>query len=283
VPFETINNNPDYIRYASFLRGANPLGAYLLIPFSVITVFLVRGRRDLRFVALWAATIAMLFFSYSRAAWLGGIVVFIVIIPLTGLRSPRVRRGLFLGLPLVIISLSVLAIALHHNARFQNTFLHTQNHSRVAATSDAGHASATKAGFLDLVHHPLGSGPGTAGPASVYNNHPARIAENYFIQVGQEVGWLGLAIFLLINCGVGYLLWVRRDDPLALALFASLLGLSIVNFLSHGWADDTLAYVWWGLAGIAVSIMPEAISVPEALLPVRKSRQKQTPRAAAKG
>jgi len=36
-------------------------------------------------------------------------------------------------------------------------------------------------------------------------------------------------------------------------LLASLIGLIFVNLVSHAWADDTLAYVWWGLAGIALS------------------------------
>jgi hypothetical protein len=37
-----------------------------------------------------------------------------------------------------------------------------------------------------------------------------------------------------------------------LSLLASLIGISFVNLLSHAWADDTLAYLWWGLAGIAI-------------------------------
>jgi len=105
----------------------------------------------------------------------------------------------------------------------------------------------------------LGDGPGTAGPASYYNQgHPVRIAENYFVQVGQETGWLGLALFLLINVGVAALLYVKRDDPLALSLFASLIGLTLINLFSHAWADDTLAYVWWGLAGVALAPLPRA-------------------------
>ena len=63
-------------------------------------------------------------------------------------------------------------------------------------------------------------------------------------------------MFVLINAGVGYLLWLRRADPLALTLFASLIGLTLVNMLSHAWADDTLAYVWWGLAGVAMASVP---------------------------
>ena len=63
---------------------------------------------------------------------------------------------------------------------------------------------------------------------------------------------IGLALFLLINVGVGYLLWLRRDDPLALGLFASLIGISFVCLLSHAWSDDTVSYIWWGLAGMAM-------------------------------
>ena len=46
--FETINNNPEYVRIASTLRGANPLGAYLLIPISLLTVLLIRNGRNWR-------------------------------------------------------------------------------------------------------------------------------------------------------------------------------------------------------------------------------------------
>ena len=46
--FETINNNHDYVRIASTLRGANPLGAYLLIPISLLSVLLIRNGRNWR-------------------------------------------------------------------------------------------------------------------------------------------------------------------------------------------------------------------------------------------
>jgi hypothetical protein len=43
------------------------------------------------------------------------------------------------------------------------------------------------------------------------------------------------------------------QSRLALVLFASLIGITVVNLLSHAWTDDTLAYVWWGFAGIALA------------------------------
>ena len=64
-------------------------------------------------------------------------------------------------------------------------------------------------------------------------------------------------MFSVIIGGVAYLLWSHRSDPLALSLFASLIGLTVINLLSHAWADDTLAYLWWGFAGVAMA--PRAI------------------------
>ena len=104
-----------------------------------------------------------------------------------------------------------------------------------------------------MLREPLGQGPGTAGPASFRNDNPARISENYFIQIGQEVGILGLLLFVAINIGIARELWVRRDQLLSLVLLTSLAGLTLVNLISHAWADDTLGLIFWGLAGIAIA------------------------------
>jgi hypothetical protein len=34
---------------------------------------------------------------------------------------------------------------------------------------------------------------------------------------------------------------------------ASLIGISVINLVSHAWMDDTLSLLWWGLAGIALA------------------------------
>jgi uncharacterized membrane protein len=36
-------------------------------------------------------------------------------------------------------------------------------------------------------------------------------------------------------------------------LFAIFAGLTFVNVLSYAWADVTLAYLWWGLAAVALA------------------------------
>ncbi len=260
-PVETINHNQHYVRFFSTLRGANPLGAYLVIPISLVAVRLTRGRRNWRQGLFLAAALVVLFFTFSRSAWVGAALSLVTVLFLGRLSRRSQRIGLAAAAALLIIG-GGLAIGLRHDVNFENFVLHTQTNSAVPTTSDQGHLSALRKGLSDLRRQPLGDGPGAAGPASVYNDHPARIAENYYIQIGQEVGWLGLAMFILINLGVGYLLFLRRDDPLALSLFASLIGITFINMLSHAWTDDTLAYVWWGLAGIAMVQVPKPQDEP---------------------
>ena len=262
-PFETINHNNQYFRIESTLRGANPLGAYLLVPISLLMVLLASAKRSWRNILLFIGSLIVLLYTFSRSAWVGA-VLSIATILLIKIRSKKIKQYIAVGAACVLVVSVGLYISFRHNTRFQNFVFHTQTNSAVKSTSDQGHTSALKNGLHDVIHNPLGNGPGSAGPASVYNTgHPTRIAENFYVQIGQEAGWLGLLLFILINVGVGYLLWLRRSDPLALCLFASLIGLSFINMLSHSWADDTIAYLWWGLAGIAMAPLPKSVSENE--------------------
>lgn len=252
----TVNSDTDYYRVFSTLRGANPLGAYLLIPISILTVSLVAAKRNWRQAAFLAAALLVLALTYSRSAMIGAVLTIGTILFLS-LRSRRAQQMALAAVGALAIVGAVLVLAFQNNPHFQNFVFHTEDDSKVAVSSNQDHVSALQRSLKDIKHEPLGRGPGTAGPASVYNDDkPVRIAENYYAQIGQETGLIGLALFLLILAGVGHLLWLRRASPLALALLASLIGLSFVNLLWHAWTDDTIAYVWWGLAGIAVALPP---------------------------
>ncbi|MGH7157092.1 MAG: O-antigen ligase family protein [Candidatus Saccharimonadales bacterium] len=252
-PYETINHNVQHIRVASTTRGANPLGAYLLVPISALAVLLIKEksrRRDKTILGL--GLLLALGFSFSRSAWIGAILAIIIAVWLS-LRSARIKRLAWQAAVVVVVIAGIATATLHNNHTFQDVFLHTDSASTAAESSNQGHSAAFKSAAKDIIHQPLGGGVGSAGPQSVYNNRPGRIAENYFLQIGQETGVLGMILFIAICVNVGLMLYQRRADPLALALLASLIGLSLVNFLSHAWEDDTLAYVWWGLAGLALA------------------------------
>lgn len=260
APIETINQNSHYIRVQSTLRGANPLGVYLVIVLSAVLAFYAWSWRRIEGLAYSALvlTLIALYATGSRSAWIGAVFTLGVIVWLR--LSARRARLILGGFALAIVVGGALGyLLLKNNASVQNELLHTQTNSAVKVTSNGAHLSAARQGLNDVLHQPLGDGPGTAGPASVYNGvRPARIAENYYIQIAQEVGWAGLALLLAIFVLVALELYeLAGTSPLALTMFASFIGIGFVSMLSHAWTDDTLAYVWWGLAGIALARQPK--------------------------
>lgn len=254
APIETINHNNNFIRVGSTLRGANPLGAYLVIVLSALGALFVRGKRKVLCAVFGLVALGALYASGSRSAWIGSILS-LAVIGWLQLKTKRARL-LFGGAAIVVVLVGAGGyLLLKNNVRLQNEILHTQTHSAVRTTSNGAHETALEDGLKDVEHQPFGDGPGTAGPASEYNGkHPARIAEDYYVQIAQEVGWLGLALYLSILVLVALELYALvGTSRLALVAFASFMGIAFVNLLSHAWADDTLAFMWWGIAGIALA------------------------------
>lgn len=250
--YETINNNLEHLRVVSTLRGANPLGAYIILPLSLIVVLLFREKKERRDKIMIGVGLTMaLVFSFSRSAWIGAGMSIGLLVWLQ-LKSKKVRVRALLVASLALVLMAGGAFLLRDSATFENVVLHTEEGSS-NISSNEGHFTAFKGAASDVVRAPLGSGVGTAGPQSVYNNGDVRIAENYYLQIGQEIGVIGMAIFIAIIFLVARMLWDGRADNLSLALFASLVGLSVTNLFLHAWADDTLAYTFWGLAGLALA------------------------------
>jgi hypothetical protein len=249
--YQTIDSNLDYRRLQSTLRGANPLGAYLILVISTLSVYLRQNRKLFGLLGLGA--LVVLFYTYSRSAEIG-VAIALGLLVWWGI-GKKISGRQIIGLLAVLALLAGSGLYTFRNSQsVQDTLFHTSDSSAAPRSSNAERLQSMENGIRDVIHQPLGRGPGTAGPASFRNNNqPPRIAENYFLQIGQEVGVIGMALFIAINLLVAKELWVRRTDQLAKILLASLVAITFVNLLSHAWTDDTLAYLWWGLAGIAVT------------------------------
>jgi hypothetical protein len=265
APIETINNNAEYVRVQSTLRGANPLGAYLGVILAAVASLWALKRRRLWLGGVGLLSLLALVFSFSRSAWIGAVVAVAVAVGLQ-LQTGRAKRAYaVVGLSLALVC-TALFLAFQNQSALQNAVFHTDDESKVSVSSNEARASAITGGLQDALEEPFGRGPGTAGPASVHNtDQEVRLAENYYVQIAQETGWAGLVLFLVILALVAHELYIRRKgSPLAIALLASLVGLCTVNLLSHAWTDDTLAYVWWGLAGVALALPPAAAKAKRA-------------------
>lgn len=275
VPFETVDQKLDYVRIQSTLRGSNPLGAYLVIVLAALAVLLstrrsgedklirVPERQQIAGVVMFSAGVIVLLATYSRSAYLGTAIALLAVAWLVA-GSRTARRRLAVGMAALVLVAGAAGFALRDNDRVQNTFFHTDEKSTSPMSSNEGRIGALQSGIADVAREPFGRGPGTAGPASQHNLQPARIAENYYLQIGQETGWLGLGLFVAINVLVAKRLWRRRDETLPRALLASLAGIAFINLLQHAWTDDTLALLWWGLAGVTLAPMVSVLQSDKA-------------------
>ena len=173
----------DIARMASTFSGPNQFGFYLVAVFAYVftqlgkvftpqtklknlwnklTSILSRKRSSdflssKRFLLTFAfLTGTCLILTFSRSAWLAAFTLGIIFL-LTSLPKQLCKK-FFAGL----LGLGIIA-SLFIGIFFQNTVKQTL----LRAESSGGHYERSKGAFLEVIEHPLGTGIGTAGPASV--------------------------------------------------------------------------------------------------------------------
>lgn len=246
APYMTIDENPQALRAFATLRGPNDFGAFLILP--LVVVFMLVKRMSWKVVAA-AVVAAGVTVSMSRSAWIGAITAVVVLLTLTYgnsvLRSKRFIYGSLLGLfAMIILVFAAVSVPELRLAIFRSS---PTDPSLTEGSTDQ-HLLATLGGLTRVGQNPFGCGPGCAGPASYYGAG-AQISENYYVQIAEEVGVAGLALWLAIAYLIAKRLYEQREDMLARALLASFVGLSVIGLWLHVWSDDPLSLTWWGLTG----------------------------------
>ena len=258
APYLTVDENPDYIRHSSTLRGPNPLGAYTGIVLGLIAALLVRKKLHLQRKSVLWATIAITLCSlvaawinYSRSALVAAVVTILIVLGVTLLHRMSRRAWLVVGAVIVVFT-GNLALAWESNF-VSNVILHENPATGADVSSNDGHLESLNFGLGRLAVQPLGAGIGSTGSATLYDDNPSStIIENQYLYVAHEAGWLGLGLFMAIFAVIMVRLWRARADWLALGAFASGVGMALIGLLLPVWADDTVAIVWWALAATAL-------------------------------
>jgi len=255
VPFFTISNNTYFIRIISTLRGPNELGAYMVFWFPILLILTLKyWKKEAKYrfaaVCMWIASALTLYGSGSRSAYVGCaaslvITTFLVV-------NKNIKREMLIAALVIGVIGSVLLVA-GRNTRFEQvTVFHKDPMVKTATTSNLQHVQSVKDAVTIIKEHPFGLGVGTTNVPSTYGPKGLTV-ENYFLVTMVETGIIGGIIFITICSMLGFELWKDQDDNVAKALFAGLIGVSIVAMLLPAWEDETLSMLLWGLAGIVIS------------------------------
>lgn len=256
-PYQTIDENDDYVRINSTLRGPNPLGAYMVIVLSLVVAVYAGARQ--KFAPHWywllsavgMAALVVLWFSYSRSA----LVAAVAAMGLTALLvyGRYIHKWIWFGVVAAGLLLAGGLVAAKDTHFVSHVLLHEDpNEGGDINSNDMHHLSLT-IGVDRMLEQPLGGGVGSTGSASLFTPNTL-IIENQYLFIAHEVGWLGLALFLILFIGVLWQLWVRRADWLSSAVLASGLGLAAIGMVLPVWVDDTVAITWWALAAVALAV-----------------------------
>jgi hypothetical protein len=285
-------------RIQSTFAGPNQFALWLLLPWSIWLLALLRSlprassdsrcfARDVLLLCNFLLVGAALFLTFSRSAWVAAFVM-------TFISCLRLLQGS--GRRIVLSTFLVVAVG----ATALIAFLASPVLER--GLSNRAHLERVWMGVTEMFRTPLGHGLGSAGPASnrlqdpcvFYEGAPdiswaasrsdlcifvngvqlqplpterlctcPVLTENWYVQVGIELGVLGLLLFLLLIAivlkklvALSYQLSADAMLPapsLQLTAFLAFLGISIAALFLHAWEDSAVAYTVWGMVGIALS------------------------------
>lgn len=256
MPFLTVDQNTDFIRINSTLRGPNPLGAYAMVVLAIVVAYSLRARRGITKPQQWiigvliAGSLIALWASYSRSAAIGAVVAIgIVLLVIYG---KKISKTIWVGLLIGALLVGGGLVAFKDTYFVSNVILHEDPNEGSDFNSNDGHAESFVEGSTRLVKQPLGGGIGSTGSASLLSDNPI-IIENQYLFIAHETGWLGLGLFIASSYLLLSQLWRKRNDWFVLGVFASGIGLATIGLIQPVWVDETVSIIWWGLAGIALA------------------------------
>jgi O-Antigen ligase. len=252
LPYMTIDENPDFVRINSTLRGPNVLGAYGIVVFLIVLASLAtswkrENKKLLVGMGLFLlASLACVWFSYSRAAILGLALGGFVLVLMSVWSDKKWRKRFFIGVTcVVIVGLGTLLLA--RDTDFVRNVVFHDNVEVSHVSSNAEHWGSLKSGVRLLGANPLGLGIGSSGSASQYGGKMV-VVENQFLFVAHELGWVGLVMFVVILVLI-FLRLLRNRDAISMAVLAGGVGLVVIGMVLPVFADETVSMTWFGLAG----------------------------------
>ena len=122
------------------------------------------------------------------------------------------------------------------------------NPSSTSEPSIRSHWTSLRDGADTVLHHPQGFGLGNAGQTASRTETPIKAGESNYTELGVETGVVGTLLWIAWGVTV-FVLLLRRTAGIAAAFGAALVLAVQTDVIGDPW----MAYVLWGLAGLALS------------------------------
>ena len=238
----TSNANTDYFRVTSLFGDPSLYGRHVVLGIGVALALLATGRwRTWPLIGLLALMWAGLLFSYSQSSMAALLVITLVLAVATGDR--RVRRAVaLLALGAVVAAGAYVAVQVADGRS-----LNRITSDRTERVEDAVRV---------IEEHPIvGVGIGGQPRASrriVRSDRPTPnfVSHTTPLTVFAELGVVGLLLYAwLLVGGMALILQLRRrNEPLALALGAALVGLFVHALFYSGFLEDPLTWLVLAIA-----------------------------------
>lgn len=157
-----------------------------------------------------------------------------------------------------------LAIGIGYGTlRYHGSLYTVATHDQSTSQHQKAYASALAGSRRFGNYWLIGDGIGSAGPATFRSDQGIRIAESWYIQLFQEIGLIGLGLFVALMAALTQQLYAVGEPVLA----AMTVALSVNAMFLHIWADDRFVHIlFWTMAGLALCATDKATNKSRAKL-----------------
>lgn len=233
-------HNPEWRTFGPFITP-NAFAGYLLVASPALVFFAVCERKEVLRGCSWfaLALVVMAFFlTGSKGGILAGFISFGVLAARLSTQATRSRRRIIVLGALVAVAIALLAGA----------FAAPPVRERLISAGTESHSAVFRAytwlGALKMAsaRPVLGWGIGTFG--SVFGKFAVagytREAHNDYLQMGAEVGFLGLAAYLLVLWGFLWSHWKGRREGSSQVVLGLVCWSAVLGFCLHTLVDYDL-------------------------------------------
>lgn len=236
-PLEHISS---FCRAISTFGGPTRFGVYMLVILG-LAVSLPMPKKWRAALIVFPLAAALL--TYSRSVWIGvlGLFSLVALIKMG-------KRAIIVGVTALFVVGAVGFFAISLQGTEQHTNPLKSILTRSGSTSK--HYEYMVNGLNQVVAEPLGSGLGTAGPASM--RYTLFLTENWFLQIFVEMGIAGGVLFIAF-IGLLLLKLYRLKTPLSTSLYLGLGAVCLVGLFTHSFEELAASYTLMILSGVAIS------------------------------